>query len=253
LAEQCLSSWRNGKGDVVRDFVASCKKFDIKPGLYANVSSNAWWGVDNPGVIKWGNKKQKDYVKACEIMLEELWSNYGELTEIWFDGGALSPGKGVPNQLPILEKYQPNAIVFQSPKPGGIRWIGNELSVTDYPCWNTVEKLNDPGASNPNGKIWNPGECDVPLPKHRWFWSEHDKYEIPNKEELQKILDHLMDMYYKSVGRNCNLLLNATPDKTGLIPESILPHYANFVREIQRRFGRAITEKDGEGYTLKSY
>jgi alpha-L-fucosidase len=28
------TSWRDGKGDVVRDFIASCKKYDIRPGLY---------------------------------------------------------------------------------------------------------------------------------------------------------------------------------------------------------------------------
>jgi len=66
------TSWRGGKGDVVGDFIASCKKFNIKPGLYASVSSTAWWGVDNPGVIKWGDRKQEDYIKACEAMLTEL-------------------------------------------------------------------------------------------------------------------------------------------------------------------------------------
>ena len=234
------TSWRGGKGDVVKDFVASCKKYDIKPGLYASVTSTAWWGVDNPGVIKWGDRKQADYIKACEAMLTELWSNYGELTEIWFDGGALPPEKGGPDMVPILKKHQPNAIVFQSPAPGGIRWIGNERGVAGYPCWNTVKKLNDPGAGNPDGKIWNPGECDVPLPGHGWCWE-------PRQNKNIKPLGRLMDIYYRSVGRNCNLLLNATPNRAGLIPEANLKHYADFGKEINRRFGKSVAETKGEG------
>ena len=58
---------------------------------------------------------------------------------------------------------------------------------------------------------------------------------MPSNEQQQKTLDRLMDMYYRSVGRNCNLLLNTTPDTTGLIPELIVPHYANFGKEIRRR------------------
>jgi alpha-L-fucosidase len=238
------TSWRDGKGDVVRDFIASCHKYAIKPGLYASVSSTAWWGVDNPGVIKWGDRKQEDYAKACETMLTELWSNYGDLTEIWFDGGALTPEQGGPDLIPILKRHQPAAIVFQGPLPGGIRWIGNEQGTAGYPCWNTVRRLNDEGAGDPNGIIWNPGECDVPMPGHEWFWS-------PAQDKNIEPLDALMDMYEKSVGRNCNMLLNATPDITGLIPEANMKHYSDFGKEITRRFGTAVAETQGDGEILE--
>ena len=203
------TAWRGGTGDVVRDFIASCKKYGIKPGLYASVSCNAWWGVDNPGVIKWGALRQKDYNRACETMLAELWSKYGDLTEIWFDGGVLPVEQGGPDLYPILKRHQPNAIVFQSPAPGGIRWIGNENGVAKYPCWNTVKRLNDSGAGDPDGTIWNPGECDVPLPGHDWFWKGRTTLEKPSDELQQKTLSKLMDMYYRSVGHNCNLILNS--------------------------------------------
>lgn len=238
------TSWRGGKGDVVGDFIASCRKYGIKPGLYASVSSTAWWGVDNPGVVKWGDRKQADYIRACETMLTELWSNYGELTEIWFDGGALAPEKGGPDMVPILKKHQPNAVVFQGPEPGGIRWIGNERGVAKYPCWSTVRKLNDPGPGTPDGTIWNPGECDVPMPGHGWFWK-------PRQNRNIKPLRSLMDMYYRSVGHNCNLLLNATPDRTGLIPEANMKHYAELGKEIRRRFGKSVAETRGTGGTVQ--
>ncbi len=245
------TSWRHGKGDVVRDFIASCAKYGIKPGLYASASSNAWWGVDNPGIIQWGDKKQKDYNKACEVMLAELWSNYGELMEIWFDGGVQPVAQGGPDLIPIMRKHQSKAIVFGSPAPGGIRWSGNEVGTVPYPCWSTIRNFGDNHGGDGEGKLWTPAECDSTLPGHDWFWGGGDPSAKPSEESQQKMLTELMDKYYHSVGHNANLLLNATPDTTGLIPDAILPHYANFGKEIRRRFGTPVAETKGEGDTVE--
>ena len=58
----------------------------------------------------------------------------------------------------------------------------------------------------------------MPLPGHEWFWT-------PNQRTDIEPLPRLLDIYYRSVGRNCNLLLNATPGPDGLIPEANLRHY----------------------------
>jgi alpha-L-fucosidase len=238
------SPWRNGKGDLVQSFVDSCRKYGVAPGLYAHMNVNGYLEVDNPGRVNRGRggdpAKQANYTRLNEQMATELWTRYGPLTEIWFDGGVVSPKEGGPDLVPILQRHQPNAIAFQCPAPGGVRWIGNEDGVAGYPCWSTVEKLNDPGNGNPNGTIWNPGECDVPMPGHGWMWTPDQKADIHP-------LPRLMDMYYRSVGRNCNLLLNATPDNRGLIPETNLKHYADFGREIRRRFGTPLAETHGNG------
>lgn len=111
------SPYKNGKGDIVRDFVNSCRKHDIRPGLYAHMGCNGYLEADNPGLINRGAggdpDKQARYARICEGMLEELWGNYGPLFEIWFDGGVMDHDKGGPNMLPILSKLQPKAIVFQ--------------------------------------------------------------------------------------------------------------------------------------------
>jgi alpha-L-fucosidase len=249
--------WRDGKGDVVRDFIVSCNKYDIKPGLYASASSNAWWGVDNPGVIKWGDKKQEDYSRACEVMMTELWSNYGPLTEIWFDGGVLPPKKGGPDLVPIMQKHQPDAIVFGGPSTHRVRWSENESGVVGYPCWSTVASRGENGRGRPggtgrkSGKHWIPAECDGKLPGVKWFLGPNQTFEKPSEGEQQTVLGKLMDKYYRSVGHNANLLLNATPGKTGLIPEGIVPHYVNFGKEIQRRFGTSVAETKGDGATVE--
>lgn len=244
------TKWRDGKGDVVKDFIASCSKYDIKPGLYASTTSNAWWGVDNPGRIKWGDKKQEDYARACEVMLTELWGNYGPLTEIWFDGGTLPPRKGGPDLIPIMQKHQPDAVVFGGPGKHRIRWSGNESGVVGYPCWSTAKHKKD-HKGRPNAKNWWPAECDGKLPGYGWFHRGKAKPGTPSEERQQEVLDQLMDKYYRSVGHNANLLLNATPDTTGLIPERIVPHYVNFGKEIQRRFGTSVAETKGDGDTVE--
>ncbi|MBQ7188427.1 MAG: hypothetical protein IJR99_03335 [Kiritimatiellae bacterium] len=68
------------------------------------------------------------YSASCEAVLTEHLSNYGELFEIWFDGGILPPEQGGPRALEIIERLQPNAILFQEPKQAKniIRWVGNE-------------------------------------------------------------------------------------------------------------------------------
>lgn len=238
------SPWRDGKGDVVGDFVTSCRKYGIQPGLYASVSANGYLEVDNPGLINRGKggdpAAQARYVKTCEQMLTELWSRYGELFEIWFDGGALPVDKGGPDLVPIYQKHQPDAIVFQGPA-ASIRWIGNERGVAGYPCWATVPHRQDyNGPGDPEGRHWLPGECDVPVRNHEWFWT-------PNADQKVYPLEQLMDMYYRSVGRNCNLLLNANPNPDGLVPEADFQRYVEFGKEIRRRFDKPLAQTSGRG------
>jgi len=174
------SPYKNGQGDIVRDFVNSCRKYGIRPGIYAHMGCNGYLEVDNPGLVNRGKggdpEKQARYAKICEGMLTELWGNYGELSEIWFDGGVLDPAKGGPVMLPILHKLQPKAIVFQGPA-ASIRWIGNEDGVAPYPCWATVPDVRDyNGPGSPEGQKWLPGECDVPIRQGVWLWE-------PNTED----------------------------------------------------------------------
>ena len=241
------SKWRDGKGDVVRDYVDSCGKYDIKPGLYCSVSANAYMNVNNPGLVNFGKggdeKKQAEYVRICEQMVTELWGNYGPLTYVWFDGGALPPDKGGPNLVPILRRLQPHAVAFQGPPDtpaGNTRWPGNEGGVTVYPNWSTVRKSGDEGAGDPTGTIWQPPECDAPLRKHDWFWH-------PNAEHKIRSVGELVEMYYQSVGRSGNLILNGNIDRDGLVPEADLMRLQEFGDEIRRRFGKSLAETSGKG------
>ncbi len=249
------SPWRGGRGDVVKDFAASCRRCGIQPGLYSHMCCNGYWKVDHPGLVNEGlggdPKKQAEYARARAKSLHELWGNYGPMGEIWFDGGV--PDKSISgfDAVGILKKHQPDAMIFQGPA-ATIRWIGNESGVAPYPCWATVSdektaKTGEgalPASGDPDGNAWLPGECDVAIRNNTWMWE-------PDTEDRLFSLDHLMDMYEKSVGRNCNLLLNANPNRDGLIPDADMRRYREFGTGIERRFGEVLSETSGKGKTVE--
>ena len=109
--------WRGGKGDVVADFVASCRKAGIKPGIYFSVHRNVYqhvWGH----YVDWGKGRgtpaQEKFNRIAEKQMEELCSRYGPLVELWFDAGTKTPAEGGPDMLPIFEKHQPDSVFYSS-------------------------------------------------------------------------------------------------------------------------------------------
>lgn len=239
------SPWRGGKGDVVKDFVQSCRKVGVAPGIYCHMRVNGWLQVDHPGFVnrgKGGNPElQAKYAAAKIKQIEELWGNYGPLTEIWFDGGLADEKAGF-DVLPYLKKLQPRAMVMG----GGncpvetIRWIGRESGKTRYPCWATGNGIFDDSPGSPTGKDWLPGEADVDLLRGSWMWQ-------PGSDETIYSLNELMEIYYGSVGNNCNLLINAAPGPDGLVPAAQLQRLREFGNEIRRRFGKSLAETSGQG------
>ena len=94
--------------------------------------------------------------------------------------------------------------------------------------------------SDPDGDVWLPFEMDTTLLDHKWFWGE-------KTDPMIKSLDHLLRVYYASVGRGCVLLLNATPDTSGLIPESHMQRYREFGAAIRRLYANKKGETSGVG------
>ena len=251
--------WRNGQGDIVRDFINSCNKYGLKPGIYASTTANGYLKVDNPGKVVSGNQvEQKRYNEIVKTQLTELWSGYGKLAEIWFDGGVLPPEKGGFDVLSLLKKYQPDAIAFQGPfgYENNIRWVGNEEGVAPYPCWATADSTTSASGvveiqglnGNPEGKFWCPGESDFPLRLNSsfqggWFWKEGEDQKIFSVAQL-------MDKYDKSTGRNTNMLIGMVVDKRGLVPDADVKRLAEFGEAVKKRFSVKIGETHGEGNSL---
>ncbi len=223
--------WRGGKGDVMRDLAALCPKHGLKLGVYLSPADDVF-GAKVGGRCSSAAAQEK-YNAVYRQQLTELLSRYGEISEVWFDGSL------VVDVGDLLRRHAPRAMVFQGPH-ATIRWVGNEDGNAPYPAWNAVPaKAAKSGVATardgtPDGDVWLPNECDARI-RSTWFWNTHNANTLKTKEQL-------MAMYYGSVGHGAVLLLNNTPDTTGLIPEADFKRTSEFGAEIRRRFGRSVAE-----------
>jgi alpha-L-fucosidase len=219
------SPWKDGKGDVLRELSAACAEYGLKIGIYLSP-----WDRNNP---VYGTPEYLDYYRS---QLRELLSGYGDIFEIWFDGanggdgyyGGTRETRKIDNKTyydwpvthAIVRKLQPKAVIFSDAGPD-VRWVGNEGgmgSLTNWCLLNRDEMYPGGdfaailGAGQEDGRYWVPAEVDVSIRKG-WFYH-------PSEDSLVRSPENLMELYYSSVGRNSNLLLNVPPDRQGLLHEN---------------------------------
>jgi len=214
------SPWRKGQGDVVRELSDACRIEGLKLGLYLS----PWDRHER----SYGDSPR--YNEFYRNQLTELMTNYGPLAEVWFDGACGEGPNGRrqeydwPSYHAIIRRLQPQAVMFSDAGPD-VRWIGNERGIAGDPCWAPVDPSHVPfpGKSGKdvitslqhgdrNGTVWRPGESDVSI-RPGWFWHA-------NQDTKVRSVDNLVDLYFKSVGRNSLLLLNVPPNTKGLLADT---------------------------------
>ncbi len=209
------SSWRDGKGDVLKELSEACREYGLEFGIYISP-----WDQNDP---HYGTDAYNDvFVQTLEHAL----GSYGEVFEQWFDGAC---GEGPNGKKQIYDwplfystvyKMQPDAIIFSNVGPG-CRWVGNEYGSAGRTCWGTLD-VGEHTPSSPispdllnkgseNGEVWVAAETDVSI-RPGWFWRESENDKVKSVQQLLKI-------YYESVGRNSLLLLNVPADTRGLLHE----------------------------------
>ncbi|HEY4207953.1 MAG TPA: discoidin domain-containing protein [Puia sp.] len=224
------SPWKNGKGDIIREYELACQKLGMRMGLYCSP-----WDRNNPS---YGTPA---YVKIYRAQLQELCTQYGPLFMSWHDGanggdgyygGARETRKidrttyyGWDTTWAIVRKYQPMAAIFGDVGPD-VRWVGNEEGHAGETCWatytphaldegrkpaNGYNKYWEATEGTRDGEFWMPAECDVPL-RPGWFYHA-------SQDEQVKSPYQLLDLYYQSVGRGASLDLGLSPDRTGMLHE----------------------------------
>jgi|688.fasta_scaffold00723_8 alpha-L-fucosidase len=230
-------------GDVVSQFIKSCKKYGLKPGIYYNTNMNTYYEA---GYVPMSDEKRIAFNKAVFRQLEELWSEYGELYEIWFDGGVMSDSKlGIATQVKaLIKKYQPEAFLFNGlagASPNIVRWVENEDGRTPYPFWSRINPVILPngedsivnGSGDPNGKYWVGAEADFPNRNTSawnggWLWKSGEDDKLFDVHEL-------LDRYYTSVGGNTNMLIGMAIDTSGQFPAADKKIFEDFGNMIKAR------------------
>ncbi|AHF90928.1 alpha-1,3/4-fucosidase [Opitutaceae bacterium TAV5] len=255
------SPWRGGKGDLVREFVDAFRAEGLKVGLYLSP-----WDRHEP--CYGDSPRYNDFY--C-TQLTELLTHYGELHEVWFDGACAEGPNGRKQEydwnrfFALVKKLQPGAVTFGD---GGtdVRWVGNERGFANETCWATVDprtvrfpgdsginQANDAAAReelkrhfgsgdapDPAGReprVWRPAECDVSI-RPGWFYHAEE-------DDKVRSVENLVDLYFRSVGRNGLLLLNIPPTREGLFHENDIAAITGMRRELDRIFAKDLARAEG--------
>lgn len=197
-----------------------------------------------------------DYNRYFLNQLYELLTEYGPIGEVWFDGANPDPSVHETYDYnawyDLIRHLQPNAVIMG--KGPDVRWVGNESGVGRATEWSVIPlpaapenftwpdwtggDLGGRAKLKPGSHLWwYPAEVNATmLQNNAWFWAR-------NKQP--RTVTQLVDIFYTSVGRNGNLLLNLSPDKRGLVPDNQLDALSKAAQIINETFATDLA-KDGK-------
>jgi alpha-L-fucosidase len=255
------STWKDGHGDVLKELRSACNEYGLKLGIYLSPwdRNSSFYGTP-------------EYLTYYRNQLRELLTSYGDIFEVWFDGanggdgyyGGAKEKRKIDNRTyydwsntdKIVRELQPSSVMFSDAGPD-IRWVGNESGMGSLTNWCLLKKdsmypggdfAKILGEGHEGGNYWVPAEVDVSI-RPGWFYHER-------QDSLVRSPENLMELYYSSVGRNSNLLLNVPPDRRGLLHENDIRSLMKFRELLKKEFtddlakGRKITAGSfrGKGY-----
>ena len=246
------SPWKDGKGDVVKEFTDACKTSGIKAAIYL--------GPHDRHDSRYGTP---DYANYYADQLSELLRNYGPIWEIWWDGAGADKLTTAfyTRWADTVRRLQPNCVIFGTKNSyhfADCRWVGNESGLSGDPCWSTIEPssirdesehISQLNNGEINGSAYVPAEVDVSI-RPSWFYH-------PEEDGHVKTVSQLWDLYFNSVGRNSVLLLNFPPDKRGIVPAIDAQRADSLHRLIEGTFktnlakGAAIKSLHPRGHNFK--
>ncbi|WEK33907.1 MAG: alpha-L-fucosidase [Candidatus Pseudobacter hemicellulosilyticus] len=245
------SPWKNGQGDILREYRNACDALGMQLGFYCS----PW----DRNAASYGSAAYVDMYKA---QLKELYSQYGPLFMSWHDGANGGDGYyggartrrtidrsayyGWDSIWALTRKMQPGAVIFGDVGPD-VRWVGNEKGFAGETSWATYTPLAPEKGKLPangfiieseavtgtrDGRYWMPAECDVPL-RPGWFYHSAEDDKVRSREML-------IDLYFKSVGRGACLDLGLAPDRRGQLHANDVAVLAAFGKWQQQTFARNL-------------
>jgi len=206
----CFTNFRNGNGDLVKEFTDAFRARDLKVGLYYCLPGN----YSN----RFGNKLEcekpdlhglfpealGDYEWYIEKQVEELLTKYGKIDLFWFDQYS-NPytGKYWQQLKKLVHKLQPDCIVLAN---NSASFDETDIIGFEYPYLKSAR----PGHELPGVGNTEPSEvCDC-IDERGWFWH-------PGGEKVKTVED-IVNMVRLCISRNANYLLDVPPDNKGILP-----------------------------------
>ncbi len=238
------SPWKDGRGDVVKEFTEACHRHGLAAGLYYSPYDHNHPAYADP-------RAYDDYFIK---QVSEILSGYGKIDMLWFDGCGSGDHKyDWPRIIGHVRDLQKDLLIFEMADPQ-YRWVGNEAGVAPFPLWNTklstpLAEVNKPKDAVTQTPVWMPAECDLRMRLERWFYDDAEMHTVKSVEEL-------MGLYHFSVGRGCNMLINIGPDRRGLLPENEADRLVEFGQAVKKRFASPFAtiadfNREGNGWSFK--
>jgi alpha-L-fucosidase len=202
-----FKNYKNGQGDLVREFVDACRSRELKVGLYycfpGDYSDAAHHNAPpggQPDLHGLPPEAAGDFAGFIKQQLAELLTHYGAIDLLWIDQ---FENKYTKAQWPGIRAHvaalQPRCLVLGN---NARSLDDSDVLSSEFP-WQ--QKLPPIGNTLP----WE--VCDTIQTGQRWFWRE-----VKQPSDLQSAAEVAARLKICNE-RNANYLLNVPPDRDGMI------------------------------------
>ena len=258
--EHCVrnSPWKDGKGDVVGEFIEACRDEGMHYGIY---------------ISPWDRHEQTygdspKYNQYFLNQLSEVLTTYSGIEEVWFDGACAEGPNGKRQEYDwraywlLIRKLVPDAaITVRGPD---VRWCGNEAGYTRKSEWSVIPMPGDDEPWETSDKTLSGftqdiygddlGSRDVLMQRRQdqpvlaWYPAQVNTSIRPgwfyhtNEDVRVRSLDDLLTVYYGSVGGNGQFLLNIPPDRRGLFHENDVARLEQLGLVLKKTFANNLAE-----------
>lgn len=205
------------KTDVVAEVAKACKKYGLELGLYYSL-----WDRHEPCYAD-----SEKYAEFMKNQLTELLTNYGEICELWFDGGWNKTEEEwyLPEVYRYTKELQPNMMmtvnhsIGKPEKINAVRLPRNYMEgdpIRYYPIDFRIKDPNlvrwdDPKHYKYNDELIYLAFEHTLCISDRWNWFQ-------KKEMLPaRPVDELEELFYWCTSNDNLLIINMSPDERGLI------------------------------------
>jgi alpha-L-fucosidase len=225
------------KTDVVKAVAEACKKYGLRFAIYYSL-----WDRHEPS---FNLANPQVYIDYMLNQFKELFSNYGNICEVWLDGGwKRSPSEwGIEQLYKLIKQYNPNCAVSVNHtivNEEGKRKFTLPSSMmednkyffhyfpSDFRLWDPklITRFDKKQYLHEGQSYYLPYEHTICL-SSRWNWFQKSA-QLPVRE-----LDELQELFYWCTDNENSLVINVPPDKTGRIRE----YEALAVIELGKRLG----------------